>query len=580
MNLAVIVGVLGVGAVLRILLLAALPRFFIPGDPATYFAMAQGVLRSGVPRVDFVWNYSSLPAAISHVESYYEFAYAYLIAGAMAVFGSKPVVACAVSLVFGILAPISVFLTLRRFGTRVAGVAATLVALEPWSIYYSGVLMKEALVSVIVVVSIEGLRRILLAGRTPWRTGLSAAAIVLAASAFEYDILPIIAVATAIALFAVRRDALVPYLAVTAAVIGVALVASLASLGVPISGKAMIFMGHRLWTTEAHTHSTYASSVGLPRFLPLVYILGSLLNKWYVAIVVLAWIGSRWRELSRADVVLRWAFAACYLYFHGVPHHLWERDFIALLPVLAPLAAIAICRREPWAEPLTRWSAPFLAMPRGVLAAALIAGALVGVTGAYAFHVAGVFPARWMPWTVIGGTVVVAAMFVVLLRPLGFLFQVAAMRWALPVMSLGVVLAAYSQSLPWPWIYGNPQFPNYELQRAAREHGCELLLGLDARAPVMAGHPSEVQLYSGHPTVLLPVTHDLPTIEALRRRYGVRYLLTTEHELAPPVPEALALRPIARRLGYTLYEFPFDAAHVAGAVARPTQRRGPPQSAR
>ena len=104
LRLAAIVALLGVAAMLRIWLLAALPRFFGPGDPDTYFAMARSVVRSGVPRIDFVWNYTSLPGAISHVESYYEIAYAYLLGGALAMFGEHPVVGCALSVVFGVLA--------------------------------------------------------------------------------------------------------------------------------------------------------------------------------------------------------------------------------------------------------------------------------------------------------------------------------------------------------------------------------------------------------------------------------------------------------------------------------------------
>jgi 4-amino-4-deoxy-L-arabinose transferase-like glycosyltransferase len=560
--LVALVAVLGVGAVLRVLLLAALPGFFGPGDPATYFAMASGVLRTGTPRVDFVWNYTTLPATISHVESYYELAFAYLLAGAMALFGARPVVGCGVSLVCGLLAPVLTFAFARRLGTRVGVVAAAIVALEPWSIYYSGVLMKEALVAVVALLSIEGLRRLASVG-SRWGAGVGAAAIVLAASAFEYEMLPILACAATLTLALLRRDALLPFLLATGVGVAAALAVSFAALGVPISGKFAFFVGHRLWTTEPHDHGSYASPIGVRRFLPLAYVLGSVLVKWYVPVTVLAWIGSRARSLARIDVVLPCAFAVSFLYFHGVPHDLWERDFIVLLPVLAPLAAVAVCRCELWAEAMGRAGSRLRALSRGMVAAALIAGTAAGMRVAYQFHVAGVFPVRWIPWTLIVGAVATTALLAFAMRRHSIAFSLPAVQRALPALSFGVLLAAYSQSLPWSWIYDNSQFPRYELERATRENACEPLRGLDPNAVVMASDPAEVQLYSGHPTVLLPVTHNAPTIEALRRRYGVRYVFGPVGQLDPRLPPALALRPVWQRLGYALYEFA-DAGTAAG----------------
>jgi len=136
---------------------------------------------------------------------------------------------------------------------------------------------------------------------------------------------------------------------------------------------------------------------------------------------------------------------------------------------------------------------------------------------------------------------------------------------SIPAFSLACVLVAYSQSLPWPWIYSNPQFPAYAEQREDRMHACELLSGTNTNAPVMVSMPAEIHLASGHPAVLLPTTHDIPSIDALRRRYGVRFLLATRHELAPLVSQRLALRSVAGRFGYVLYEFPAAATVIAGS---------------
>jgi 4-amino-4-deoxy-L-arabinose transferase-like glycosyltransferase len=557
-GLALIVAVIGAGALLRILALAALPDFFGPGDPATYWSMAVGVLRAGVPRIDFLWNFAGAPASISHVESYYEPAYAYLLATPLALFGARPVVARAVAAACGVLAIILTYAFARRHGVRVALVAATVVAIEPWSIYYSGVLMKETLVSVVVILALESLRRILAAGRPAVRTGASAAIVVLAAAAFQYELLPIFALATAIAVAALRRDALPAFVVVTAVVSGAAAIAAWTWMGVPLSAKFGFFLGQSLWTPAAGSGGTELPA-RLWRFLPIGYVLGALILKWYVPVAALAWIGSRTPGLARVEVVLPACFTICFLYFHGVPHDLWERDFIPLLPAVAPLVALATCRHQAWTGTLVKGTRAIGALPRGAVALGLIAGAATGTAFARSCHVAGVFPARWMPWSLIGSTLLFAIPITLLLRHLSPLAETGRVRRLLPAAALGMVLAAFSQSLPWPAIFRNPQFPRYEEERAAREHACDLLRTVPGGA-VMSGSPAEVQLYSGRPAVLLPNPRHPGAIDEVRRRYGVRYLLAAPGELGPRTVAATEMRSVARRLGYELFEFGASAA--------------------
>ncbi len=568
-QLAILTAVIGVGALLRVLLLASLPRFFGPGDPATYFAMATGVLRHGAPRVDFVWNYTTLPATISHIESYYEFAYAYLLAGMMAAFGSYALIGCVLSFVCGVTATFLTYWFARRFGPRVAIVAAAIVALEPWSIYYSGVLMKETFISVVALLAIEGMRRVILSDARPVTAGLRAAAIVLGASMFQYEMLPVLALTTAIVLFLLRREALPCYLAATIAVTGAVVLLTLGTIGVPISGKFGFFIGHRLWTTETHGPSSYASPLGLARFLPLPYVFGALLIKWYVPILALAWLGSRARQVQRTDLVIPVCFSCTYLYFHGVPHDLWERDFIPLLPILAPLAALGVCRAWLWTIPLgDRWRG-WERVARGAFATGLIGGALIGVMLTYALHIKGVFPARWLPWTSLTITTGVAVVIIAVLRRMSFIFRMRIVRRVIPAVAMGVILAGYSQSLPWAWIYANPQYPGYEQQRAAREQGCALLNNVEAGAAVMTELPAEVELYSGHPAVLLPITHDVPTILTLRERYGVGYLLAADNEISTSLPQRLSLTRVSHQWGYALYAFPAQGAAPAAPASVP-----------
>jgi len=567
LRLAALVWVLGAGALLRLLLVPALPRPFLPGDPTTFLAMARGVLAHGVPRIDFVWNYATLPASISHVESFYEPGYAYLLAAVMRVFGATPATGVGLALVCGVLAIALTYRFARRFGPRVATVAAAIVAFEPWSIYYSGVLMKESLVAVVALLAIEALRRTASAGGGAWRTGLAAAGVVLGASVFEYELLPALGLAAALTLAVERRAALVPFLGAVAVAVAAALAAAWPALGVPISAKFGLLTGVRMWTTAAHGPGTYASPIGLARALPLAYALGAMLVKWYVPVPAMAWVGSRAKELNRADLLLPGTFAAAFLWVHGIPHDLWERDFIPLLPVFAPFVALAICRSSLWAARLGRTGPRLPRMSRGGVAVGVMGGTIVGVTAIFQLHVEGVLPARWMPWSAIVAVLALALMIVIVVRRIAMLFRLRPFRRAIPVLAMGVLLAAFSQSLPWTWIYRNPQFPNYELDRDAHTQACRMLDGVDRGAPVMASRPGEVALATGHPVVLLPVPADPRVVGALCDRYRVRYLLARDAELDAGRAGTLRLRRVDGRYGYTLYAF--GATTAAAAVAAP-----------
>lgn len=557
-RLALLVAVIGAGAVLRILTLAALPDFFGPGDPATYWSMAAGVLREGVPRVDFVWNYSGAPAAISHVESYYEPAYAYVLALPMALFGARPAVGRALSVAFGVLAILLTWTFARRHGPRVALLATTLVALEPWSIYYSGVLMKETLVSVVVILALQSLRRVVESGGSNARAGVIAALVVLAASAFQYELLPILALATAITLARLRRGALLSFVTTAALVSGAAALATWAWMSVPLSGKFGFFMGQKMWT-PAWASSGGQRALHLWRFLPAGYVLGALILKWYLPVAALAWVGTRARGLTRAEVMLPASFALCFIYFHGVPHDLWERDFIALLPVAAPFAALAACRGDAWTP------------GRATAVLGLVAGGALGTYSALTNHVAGFFPVRWMPWSVIASTLLFAFPMAYLVRRWmpAVVAEQRLRRW-LPAAALGLVLASFSQSLPWPLIFSNPQFRDYEARRAAREQACGLLRPLPAGA-VMSSEPAETHLDSGRPAVLLPIPRDAGVIAEVRKRYRLRYLLAAPGELDEGTATRAGLQQLGRRAGFVLYEF------VPGAPALPVAGGpGPP----
>lgn len=590
-RLALLLLVLGTGAVLRVLALGALPDFFAPGEPATYFAMAQGVLHGGIPRVGFIWNFASAPAAISHVEDYANPAFAYLLAAVMAAFGDGAFVARTFATACGVLAPVLTYVFTRRLGAGVAIVAAAIVALDPWAIYYSGVLMEETLVAVVLLVAVEALRRVLQAGGSARGTGLAAAAIVGAAGAFQCELLPILACAAALTVLAARRDALPAFLVALAIVVASAVGVTWLGLGVPLSGKLWAFLGRSLWTPETGARAARVSSSGPARFLPFVYIARALLLKWYVCIPVLAWIGSRSNRLARVDVALPLSLMGSFLYFHGVPHDLWERDFIPLVPILAPFVALAVCKPVRWATPIGRGlsgpsrrdpgleagdapdapessrRAGWRALPRGPFALGLIAGAALGTWVAIALIIVGRLPVRSMPWPVIGCSAAASLLLTALLLPLSTFLDRPFVRRALPVLGLGIVFASFSQSLPWPSIMSNPEFPAFEARRVACEHACGVLGRSVPAAAVMTSAPAEVHLYSGFPAVLLPITHNPGAILEVRRRYGVRYLFTLEKELDRSTIANLALQAVVRFQGRVVYVFPGDAL-IRGAAPR------------
>jgi Dolichyl-phosphate-mannose-protein mannosyltransferase len=541
--------VLGLATVLRVLVVAAIPNFFGPGDPAVYFATAQGVVHHGVPRIDFVWHYLTQPSAIAHVEDYYEPAFAYLLAGPMALFGDSHRVAQMVVLAFGVLAPWLVFALARRFGFAAALVAATIVAVDPWAIYYSGVLMKESVVVVLVVASLEIARRALANEARPARSGVLLGLATVGASLFQYELLPALAGAIGIALLAHRRAALAPFviavLAGVAAYVGV----STLVLGVPLTAKLGFFLGHKLWTPEIVAATHYGSM--LPRFVPIDYMVWRILLNGYPVLVTLGLVGMRDPRVARSERTLLAAFGLLYLYVHGVPHDLWARDFLPLTAAIAPLAALAICGRSLWRTD-SRLAMAGLAM---------VPAAWMGPRFALRLHQ---YPNNWpwSPWPAIGATLLIGLLFYVLLwRRRVELARFGAMAAVTPLLAIAT-LAGFTGELSWASLYTNPQFPNYEVERASREAACEEVRTRVPPGAIMTSAPWEVALYSGRPAVLLPKTLHVETIEAMRRRYGVRYLLVRDGEEGPDFFRALGVQPTLRTAGHTLFAFP-EAAMAA-----------------
>src|SRR5262249_41043287 len=101
--IALLIVLLAVAGWMRAQVIAHIPSFFGPGDPAIYFQMGRAILRHGVPRVDFMHHFLTLPPRIAHIEDYYEPAFGYLVAVAMLLRGQTPAGGAALSWIFGLL---------------------------------------------------------------------------------------------------------------------------------------------------------------------------------------------------------------------------------------------------------------------------------------------------------------------------------------------------------------------------------------------------------------------------------------------------------------------------------------------
>lgn len=531
------------GTALRVGVIPSIPHFFGPGDPGIYYQVARGCLRHGVPQVDFLHHFLSRPPAITHLEDYYEPAFGYLLALPMALGGERPAVATLVPLLFGLLTVLLVGWLARRHGPGVAVTAAAIVAFEPWSIYYSGVLMKETVVAVAALLFLEALRRVLVGTGPAVRAGALLAPAWLGAGLVQYELLPILGLTALVALAAHRRAALPAFLATAAVLVLVLLALTWRTLGVPISAKYLFFLGRDMSTPEPAARIATAADA-LRRWLPATYFTWAMLMGGYPILLVLAGLGLG-GPAARAERTLLVTFTLAFLYLHAVPGDLWGRDFIPLTAVLAIPAARALHAVSGWRA---RSWAP--ALTGGLLGFLFLAPPLIQLARARVPALAG---AGFWPAILAGlGVGAAVAGLLWLARPW---LSARRLRFSLPVaLAAGLALSFWTH-LPWPAIYRNAQFPDYESIRARRERVCAWVKDSFPAAPIMAREPGEVALYSGFPAV--PMPQDAPAGPIVRHaaRYGARYLLVEPGAVADSVVRVLPVDELGEREDVRLYRF-------------------------
>jgi len=531
--------ILGLGAWLRWQTLSSIPSFLGPGDPAIYFGMARGVLREGAPVQDFLHHYLTRPHEIRHLEDYYEPAFGYLLAAAMALFGRTPQAAAGLSFVAGTLVMLFAGLLARRRGMAAVTAAMAVVALEPWSIYYSGVLMKEAVIACATLAALWGTARLVRGGGSTARVGVLAAGIAFAAGLLQYESLPILLAASGAMLLLHRRPALAPFALASLLLVGALAAVTWRLLGVPISAKLLFIAGVNPGDPEGHAIAALHRST----LLPLGYIAQAVFTNWYPLLLIL---GLRGLALAGAPAVERpWvlAYLVLHVWLHGIPIDLWSRDFIVLTALLAAPAGEALVSWRSWA---TRPGAGALAWGANAyvwltpLALSLLAAHVPGFERVPAWaRFAGMLPpAALVGW---GARRLLAG---------GRATPVAAVTSLLFAASL---VGQYWLALPYPTIRLNPQFPDYEIERARRQRASEWMRAQVPRGNVLAEHAEEVAYYSGFPAADITDDFRPDSFAALMRRYPFEYLLAPAVLVPDRLPAPFSLELVGTHEGYRLY---------------------------
>lgn len=517
-----LVMLIAAATIARVAVIARIPHFFGPGDPGVYYMMARGVLQTGLPLLDFVHHHLTVQEQFPFIADYYEAVFAYLLALVMLVGGQTVTAAKSLSLLAGVATIALVFACGRRFGSGAALLAAAMVAVEPWSIYYSGLIMKEALVSLLVLAFLW--RFTLELGReeaSGWRWAAWGAGLV-ALSMVQYELLPILGIGCGAALVLRRREAVLSFAAAVVAMGGLLTALSWMTVGVPLSAKLYFFTGANYFNPLPPES---APGAGFMRYLPLRYIAVSMVQNWYLPLLAVTIAGgvAVWRRSLFPLVAL--CFGLSFLYFHGVAIDLYSRDFITLTVVGAPLFGVGMvrcARRESRA-----WSRLFWAVVAWAALVTVMSGTSVTVKAAVLLSLA-------------------VLIVLDLLRP--GLRRLTAL--ALLAISFGAIFHA---QLPWNRIYENAQFSDYADRLARQRAVAEWLRDHEgATGPVMAPVPGEVTLFSELPAVRLPGEVTARQIGATLERYDVSHLLIPAEQMPPDLERALQLETVDRRHGFVI----------------------------
>ncbi|MDA0837301.1 MAG: hypothetical protein O3B01_17620 [Planctomycetota bacterium] len=344
--------IIATGALLRVFVIYTFPNFYGPGDPAIYFTMGRSILQGNGPEVSFIWHYLTL-SEIVHYEDYYEPAFGLLVAMTMFLTGGSVAGAKCLPLLFGLATiPAAAIITRRRAGVTAGLWAAVIVSFHPYSIYHSGLLMKETMVACLFLVFWDVCSR-RLENFPASKTGFSTGVLIGGFGLLQYESLPVTCVALFTFLMLRNRRLVLPAGLGLSLIIVPLLACSWHFLGVPISAKFLFFFGHDLNTPGVA--DTFQWTKLLKLFPPIGYLVKQLFLVLEFPLYVFgAWQAWRWRRTDFGLLLILLVISR--VYFHSIPKDLWHRDVMTLMPLLAVPASAGIASFHDWLVARTKLS--------------------------------------------------------------------------------------------------------------------------------------------------------------------------------------------------------------------------------
>ena len=329
----------GLGLILRIGVIVAMPDFYGPGDPSLYYSMATSIVEGHGVEVGFLRHYWTWPEAVVHQEDFYEPLYAALLACFLIVIGKNVISVKLIALIVGTISIPLTGLVARRLSNWKAGLwAAAMVSLHPYSIYYSGLIMKEILVGFLLLLLWDWASRVFEEDQVRVLKALGVGAAAGLIGVLQYESMPILVVGLFGVLLIYRRKESLPVLGGMLLLWLPLLVVTWLTLKVPISAKFSYFLGLDENLPEKAKGFTVMT---LFRLIPPYHTPADIAKNLEVSFILLAgW--QFWRTRNTIRAKLFFGLFVAYLYFHSVPDNLWTRDFLTVTPRLAVFSGIAL----------------------------------------------------------------------------------------------------------------------------------------------------------------------------------------------------------------------------------------------
>jgi hypothetical protein len=313
-----------------------------------YYNLAENWLAGNGPVINFMYSYLHFPATVLHVEDYYEPFYSLLIALFMGISSKSFLGALLLPMLASLLAVGLTYLAVLRLGgdRQSALLAACLAVIHPLLIERASWLMKEAVMGALYltlwlfILSLQPVVRL--------RSVALLAALAAGIGMIQYESMPILGLVTFLALLFARQWKAA---SVFALVFGGLILAYwgwfYAQSGLIVSTKYLFLLTPYSGAPFEAPRSLAYDSVLAKLLKPSLYIYRSTLSFLGLPLLLVA---GRGLWLRRKLFASQWLVILLfvYLYVHGVAVDLWFQDYLVLLLLLFPYAALAI---SDWYQP-------------------------------------------------------------------------------------------------------------------------------------------------------------------------------------------------------------------------------------